>query len=188
MSDKILILKGHLYCIKNQSTQTMKSNFQYTSWQAIILVFLRFLIGWHFLYEGVVKLMNPNWSSIGYLMDSKGFFSEMFISLAENRELMPIIDMINIWGLIAIGLGLILGCFTRVATVSGIVLLLLYYLSHPPFVGAKYILPDEGSYLFVNKTLIEIFALAVLLVFPTGKIAGLDRLIFRKKNQREQAV
>jgi len=35
----------------------------------------------------------------------------------------------------------------------------------------------EGTYLWVNKTLIEIFAMAVLLVFPTGRIFGLDRLI-----------
>ena len=53
---------------------------------------------------------------------------------------------------------------------SGIALLSFYYLSHPPFVGANYVLPNEGSYLYVNKTLIEIFSLAVVLVFPTGKI------------------
>jgi hypothetical protein len=31
----------------------------------------------------------------------------------------------------------------------------------------------------VNKNLIEIFAMAVLLVFPTGKIAGLDSIIWK---------
>ena len=34
----------------------------------------------------------------------------------------------------------------------------------------------EGSYLFVNKTLIEGVAVLVLLSFDTGRIAGLDRL------------
>jgi thiosulfate dehydrogenase [quinone] large subunit len=159
----------------------MKISNQYTKWQASLLVVMRILIGWHFLYEGVVKLFNPNWSSIGYLMDSKGIFSGFFISLAENHNAMPIIDFLNIWGLIAIGLGLILGCFTRVATISGIVLLFFYYLSHPPIIGADYVLPNEGSYLYVNKTLIEIAALSVLLVFPTGKIVGIDRLIFNKR-------
>ena len=47
----------------------------------------------------------------------------------------------------------------------------------------KYALPSEGSYLFINKNLIEIFALAVLLVFPTGKYIGLDRLIALWRNQ-----
>ncbi len=89
----------------------------------------------------------------------------------------------NMWGLIAIGLGLILGCFSRIALSGGIVLLLFYYLSLPPFVGLKYGLPMEGSYLIVNKNLIEMVTLIVLLLFPTSKIVGIDRLIFRRKNK-----
>jgi thiosulfate dehydrogenase [quinone] large subunit len=76
-----------------------------------------------------------------------------------------------------------LGLGTRWATLGGIVLIGLYYLSHPPFIGAKYALPSEGSYLFINKNLIEVFALAVLLVFPTGKYIGLDRLIALWRSQ-----
>ena len=160
----------------------MSNKINYTNWQAILLVFLRVLIGWHFLYEGLVKLMNPNWTSVGYLMDSKGFLSGFYYFLAGNATIIQIVDFLNVWGLIAIGLGLILGFLTQIATVSGIVLLAFYYLSHPPLVGAKYALPEEGSYLYVNKTLIEMFALAVLLVFPTGVIMGIDRLLFRKKH------
>jgi len=59
---------------------------------------------------------------------------------------------LNIAGLVLIGLGLILGSFTRLATIGGIILLAFYYLSHPPFIGLKYILPMEGSYLVVSKT------------------------------------
>ncbi|GAG09256.1 unnamed protein product, partial [marine sediment metagenome] len=40
--------------------------------------------------------------------------------------------------------------------------------------------PVEGSYLIVNKNLIEMCALFVLTIFPTGTIIGLDRLIFLK--------
>ena len=43
---------------------------------------------------------------------------------------------------------------------------------------------NEGTYLIVNKTLIEAAAVCVLLVFNTGAIAGLDLLWTRKKNQR----
>jgi len=84
------------------------------------------------------------------------------------------------WGLLLIGLGLMLGLFTRLSVICGIVLLSFYFLSHPPLAGIQYIIPQEGSYLLVNKTLIEIIALCVLLVFPTGQIAGIDRF-FRKK-------
>jgi thiosulfate dehydrogenase [quinone] large subunit len=144
----------------------------------ILLVALRILIGWHFLYEGLVKLTNPNWSSVSYLLDSQGFLKGLYYSLANNPTMLQAVDFLNIWGLILIGLGLILGIFSRPAIISGIVLLAFYYFSHPPFIGLKYAVPNEGAYLAVNKILIELAALAVLLVFPTSREFGLDRFIF----------
>jgi thiosulfate dehydrogenase (quinone) large subunit len=145
------------------------------------LVALRVLIGWHFLYEGMVKLANPNWSSAAYLLDSQGWFKGVFYWMADNPALLNIIDFLNIYGLVAIGTCLILGLITPVAITGGVILLALYYLSHPPFTGLKYGLPTEGSYLLVNKTLIEMVALIILAYFPTGRYIGLDRLIFKTK-------
>ena len=65
-------------------------------------------------------------------------------------------------------------------TLSGIVLLAMYYLSHPPFVGLQYSLPMEGNYLVVNKVLIELVAMVVLLIYPTGRVIGIDRLIIKR--------
>ncbi|MEM9671173.1 MAG: DoxX family membrane protein [Cyclobacteriaceae bacterium] len=164
--------------------KTLSQNYSPT--QRNLLVLLRVLIGWHFLYEGIVKLYNPSWSAAGYLNDSGGFLAPIFQSLASSATWVPIIDFLNTWGLIAVGLGLLLGLFTRVALVGGMALLGLYYLSHPPFIGAEYALPSEGSYLWVNKNLIELFAMAVLFVFPTSHLIGLDRLLqFRGKKQIE---
>jgi thiosulfate dehydrogenase (quinone) large subunit len=157
----------------------------YSRGQLTTLVILRMLIGWHLLYEGIVKLWNPNWSASGYLLDSKGLFSGLFFAMAGNPSVMKVVDFLNVWGLILVGLSLILGIFTRPAIIGGIVLLSLYYLSHPPLIGVKYALPSEGSYLLVNKNLIEIFALAVLLVFPTSRIIGIDRLWARAVNRKE---
>lgn len=155
---------------------------KYTRFQLFWLVTLRVMIGWHFLYEGMVKVVNPNWSSVGYLLDSEGFLQSFFYSLAANSNMVNVIDFLNIWGLIAIGLGLILGCFSRLALLSGILLLGFYYLSHPPFIGLKYSMPMEGSYLIVNKILIELSAMVVLLIFPTSKRIGIDRFIFKSKD------
>jgi len=154
--------------------------YEYSKWQFIWLVTLRVAIGWHFLYEGMVKVVNPNWSSVSYLLDSEGLLKGLFYRLAANPDILNIIDFLNVWGLIVIGLGLILGSFSRLAISSGIVLLGFYYISHPPFIGLKYALPMEGSYLIINKVLIELIALIVLLLFPTSKIIGLDRFILRK--------
>lgn len=149
----------------------------YSIIQRNLLVALRMLIGWHFLYEGIVKLWNPNWSAGGYLADSAGWFKNLFFWMAGNSSVLEVVDVLNVWGLILIGLALILGLFTRWALIGGIVLLAFYYLSHPALINVKYALPSEGSYLFVNKNLIEMVALAVLLVFPTSHLVGLDRFL-----------
>lgn len=152
-----------------------------TNCQLLWLVILRVAIGWHFLYEGITKILNPNWSAVGYLLDAKGFFSFFYHGLAANPQLLSVCNFMNEWGLTLIGLGLIMGTFTKIATYSGMLLLVFYYLSHPPFVGLTYAMPTEGSYLFVDKVFIEFCAMGVLALFPTGKYIGLDRLIFKRK-------
>ena len=152
-----------------------------SKWQLWSLVILRVAIGWHFLYEGIVKILNPNWSSIGFLMDSKGLFAGVFHSIAANPALLNIMDFINMWGLALIGAGLIVGLFTRIASIAGIILLAFYYLSHPAIIGANYAMPTEGAYLWVNKNLIELLTLWVIALFPTWRIIGMDRFLFKKK-------
>lgn len=146
------------------------------------LIILRIVIGWHFLYEGYVKLMNPGWSSIGYLKDSKGPFSEFFYFFASHPTILKVIDLLNEWGLSLIGLCLILGLSSRIAALGGMVLLSMYYLSHPPYTGLDYTVPSEGNYLLINKTLIEFCAMGVLSLFQTSRSIGMDRLLQRKNN------
>lgn len=160
----------------------------YSGFQTTVLVVLRILVGWHFFYEGLAKLLNPYWTAAGYLAESKWWFSGLFLNLAANPTALAFVDFLNSWGLVAIGLALMLGAFTRVFTVAAIVLLFLYYIAAPPFVGYVYSIPMEGSYLIVNKVLIELAAVFVLLAFPTSMSFGLDRLIFWKKSPEFQAL
>ncbi|WP_167618270.1 DoxX family membrane protein [Maribellus sediminis] len=153
----------------------------YSTKQLSALVILRFLIGWHMLYEGVHKLFTPGWSAQGFLSESQWIMSGFAKWIVSQQSVLTVVDFMNTWGLIAIGLGLILGLLTRIATVSGIILLLMYYFSTPPLIGLEYSIPTEGNYLIINKTLIEAAALLVILLFPTGAIIGLDRFVFKKK-------
>jgi thiosulfate dehydrogenase [quinone] large subunit len=159
----------------------MEKKANYTQAQLTVLVVFRLLIGWHFLYEGIAKLLNPYWSSAGYLLETKGIFSGLATSIVSSPAALKIVDFLNVWGLIAIGAALMAGVLTQASSIAGIVLLLLYYIFNPPFIGYTYANPAEGSYLIINKILIEMWALLVLILFPTGKIIGLDRLIFYKK-------
>jgi len=81
--------------------------------------------------------------------------------------------------LLVIGLSLILGLFTRVGLGLALALLSLFYLLYVPTLGIPQ--PNnEGTYLIVNKTLIEAAAVVVLLMFDTGRIAGLDFFLRRR--------
>ena len=145
------------------------------------LVILRVLIGWHILYEGVSKLINPYWSSAAYLLDSKWIFSGLAKTIVSNPTLLTISDYVNMWGLTLVGLCLLLGVFSRQAAILGMVFILLYYLFAPPFLGLDYSRPGEGSFIIVNKNLIEACALFVLYHFPTSHLIGLDRILFKSE-------
>lgn len=153
----------------------------YSNFQLIALVFLRVVTGWYFLYEGLAKLLSPGWTSYGYLMDSQGFFSEFFKSLGQNQTLMPVVDALNVYGLILIGLLLILGLFEKIGYIGALLLLVMYYLSHPASLNVTYLLPPEGSYLWINKNIVMMFAILVLMAFPSARRIGIDRFIFRNK-------
>lgn len=161
-----------------------KLHYPYNNIQLTFVVILRVLIGWYFLYEGLAKVFTPNWTAYGYLVDSKGLFSPIFRSIAENPDILAISDFINIWGLVIIGLLLILGLFEKLGYIGAAALLVLYYLAHPPLLNVEYIFPTEGSYLWVDKNLIMLLTVIVLYLFPTAKVIGIDRLIFNKNKAK----
>jgi len=151
--------------------------------QLLFLTVLRVAVGWHFLYEGVAKLMTPDWTSQGYLAVSKWIFAPVFRWIAETPLALAVVDFLNIWGLTLIGLGLMAGLLTRTAALSGILLIALYYVANPPFIGMDFGVMTEGNYLVVDKNLVELIALSVVAIFPTGAFLGLDRYVayLRKK-------
>jgi thiosulfate dehydrogenase [quinone] large subunit len=146
-------------------------------WPMIAITVMRVVVGWHFLYEGIAKLSSPTWSAAGYLKQARGPFADLFKGLASQPNLLDNANLITMWGLTIVGALLILGLFTRLASLGGIGFIVLFYLANPPFVGYFYSLPTEGSYLIVNKNLVELCALVVILVTGSGRFAGLDRIV-----------
>lgn len=154
---------------------------EYSKGKLISLVLLRLAIGWHFFYEGMVKVLNPAWTAKAYLLDSGGFAKPFFEWIAFNPSLLAISDFVNAWALTLVGFFLLLGWWVRPAAIAGMLLLGMYYLSHPPFPGIEYLFPIDGNYFIVDKTMVELFALGVLLSFPTSHIIGLERLLKKSK-------
>lgn len=145
---------------------------KYSKIQTIILVLLRLVVGYHFLFEGMDKLFNPDWTSVGFLLQSNWLFADIFHSLVESSIILAVVDFMNIWGQILIGIGLILGLFSTWAAYAGALLIFFYYIAIPPFIN---------SYTFIDKNLLELFAFLVLAVFPTSQIIGIDLLINKLK-------
>ena len=143
---------------------------------------LRIAIGWHFLYEGVTKLMMmPSWSSVDYLQASSWIFAPFFHWIADSPSVLLAVDWINIICLIFAGASLIFGLIERIGTAIGMSLLFLYWLSNPPFISNDFNTISEGHYLVINKNIVELLALLILFLFPTGKFLGIPVLF--KKNR-----
>lgn len=149
-----------------------------------LLTGLRILVGWHFLYEGITKLMIPGWSAKIYLMGSNWIFSDLFHRMADSPAIMKAVDFLNIWGLILIGLSLFIGLLVRWSSVAGAVLLLFYFVAYPPIPGYTFGSVAEGSYMWVNKTLIEFVILLIFTALPADYFFGADRLIKRWKEEK----
>jgi thiosulfate dehydrogenase (quinone) large subunit len=143
----------------------------------LAITFLRILVGWHFFYEGLTKLNAPSWTAAGFLKQAKGPFASQFHALAANPNMLANSDQITMWLLTIVGACLILGLFTRLACLGGIAFLLMVYFAAPPWIGYFYTVPTEGSYLIVNKNLIEAAALAVIFFTGSGLVYGLDRIL-----------
>ena len=143
----------------------------------IAITLLRVVIGWHFLYEGVSKLTSTTWSAAGYMKASRGPLAEFFRWIASQPHLLDNANLITMYGLTIVGVLLMLGLFTRLAAAGGIAFILLFYLCNPPFIGYFYAIPTEGTYLIVNKNLVELCALVVILLTGTGRFAGLDGIV-----------
>ena len=174
--------------IESYNLHTMKEKTNNGAGRMLAVSILRVLIGWHFLYEGIIKILNPSWTAKEFLLGSRGLFSGLFHWIASGDQVMQVVDFLNAWGLTFIGLALILGLFTRTAAWSGVVLLSMYYLAYIPWGYNLYGTPSEGSYLLVNKTLIELVALVVVGVFSGLQQYKLENLFETLKNRSSDSA
>jgi thiosulfate dehydrogenase [quinone] large subunit len=161
---------------------------KYTQLQMIALALLRVMIGWHFLYEGLAKMLKTNWSASSFLQQARGPLAGFFHWMAGSPDILNYVNLMNKWGLILIGTGLIVGCLTRTASIAGMLLILLYYFCNPPFVGYFYSIPAEGSYLIINKNLVEAAALLVTFTLASGRYYGIDQIFHTIRFSRRAAA
>jgi uncharacterized membrane protein YphA (DoxX/SURF4 family) len=151
----------------------------------VLLTGVRIVIGWHFLYEGLAKLFTAGgWSSADFLRQSNWLLSDGFHWIADNPAALKAVDLLNVYGLILIGLGLFLGVFTRIASAAGAMLVGLYYVAAPPLIGSAGETIGGGHFLIVDRNLIEILTLGLILLAPRRMFYGIDSLVSCLKERR----
>jgi thiosulfate dehydrogenase [quinone] large subunit len=144
---------------------------------------LRIIVGGHLFFAGMIKLINPGWSSLPFLENARIPF---FRLIANNEGFIQVIDTINVWGLILIGAFLVIGVWDRVAAIGGTILLSFYYFAYPPFQLLSDYKPGIEPAFIVNATLIEILVLVLLIAVPTGRVFGLTGLMSERKVKKEE--
>ena len=135
--------------------------------QRVSLLLLRLSLGWMYLWAGITKVVDPNWSAAGYLQGAKTF-PALFHWFA-SPALLPLTNFLNAWGLTLLGVSLILGLCVRWTAPFGIALMVLYYL-----VILQFPYPNVNSFI-VDEHFIYVVGLITLMAFNAGKFWGLDK-------------
>ncbi|MFB6124356.1 MAG: DoxX family protein [Halanaeroarchaeum sp.] len=134
-------------------------------WAAYWLAFVRVLVGWMMLHAGLEKLMY-GFSAKGYLLfASKGTVLGPVLQLfGSNPTLLAFTNFMIPVGEFLIGLGVLLGALTRLASYFGAFLMTFFY-----FTNAGW---ENGM---VNGDLMVLLMFITVAVFGAGRVWGIDQ-------------
>lgn len=144
----------------------------------ISVCLLRLAMGILFLYSAITKLVDPQWTASTYIADAHTFHGMYEWMIASER--IGVINALAKWGELLIGIALITGMSVRIASVSGILMMFLYYFPvlQFPYAGAHGYIVDEH----IIYALIFFFFLQV----DASDYFGLGGLIRRKTKVGDQ--
>lgn len=134
-------------------------------WTSYWMVFLRLIVGWWFLGAGLSKIVENGvfYDAHGWMMyAAEGTLIYPITSwFAANAVWLP--NLMIPWGELAIGLGLIVGCLTRLAAANGAILMFFFYFGNA-----------DWGHGFVNGDLMGLLLFLTLIVFGAGRVFGID--------------
>jgi len=137
-----------------------------TTTQKFLLLLIRFSLGWIFLYSGLHKVLDPEWTSAGFLSGATNLTG--FFSFFLQDSVLPIVDFLNAWGQTVLGLSLILGFLVRFSAPLGALLMILYWLPQI----------ETWDWSVVDSHIVYAAALLFLAAVGAGKFWGFDKRIF----------
>lgn len=139
------------------------------SLRAIILL-LRVVLGLDFFYLGFSALFNP---SLGTDIRARSFgnlYTWLAGPMTVGQSNWAWIQPIAQWAFLIIGICLVLGLLTRLASIAGIILALLSYLPTLSFAAFN-------AVQFINDEVIVVICLLIIIFANAGAYLGLDNFI-----------
>lgn len=138
-------------------------------WAAYWLAFLRVLVGTMFLHAGMDKFLADQPFDAGWWLTgsaSEGILAPVMIWFGQNAP--GVVNVMIPLGELLIGIGLIVGGLTRLASFFGAILMFFFYFGNADW--------EHG---FVNGDLLTLVLFITLLVFGAGRVWGLDAYLER---------
>lgn len=150
-------------------------------YRGIGVLLARVTVGWVFFYAGIEKLFGAQpFTAVGFLkFGTIGTTAEkvadgtivnpthaFWVDLAGNGTLMPIINVLVLFGEVAIGAALIVGLATRFASVAGFLMMGLFWIAAWDF--------SHGVVEYHSVLAIVTLALGII---GAGEYFGLDAIV-----------
>jgi thiosulfate dehydrogenase [quinone] large subunit len=131
---------------------------------------LRLMMGLAFFQSGVDKVLSGSFGAAGYLTNAPAAngspVADLFVSMGTTPWFVDFVNVAVPWGEVFIGLGLIVGAFTRLAAFFGAFMMLLFYLGN-----------WEISHGYINGDFAYMLTFLAVAAFGAGRILGLDAYI-----------
>ena len=131
---------------------------------------LRLMMGLAFLQSGVDKILSGSFSAAGYLQNAppanNSPVADLFVAMGETPWFVDFVNVAVPWGEVLIGLGLLVGCLTRLAAFWGAFMMLTFYLGN-----------WDISHGYINGDFAYMLVFLSVAAFGAGRILGLDSYI-----------
>ncbi|MUW15745.1 DoxX family membrane protein [Halorubrum sp. CBA1125] len=133
---------------------------------------LRLMMGLAFLQAGTGKLLGGEFSAAGYLANAPAAngspFADLFVAMSQTGLFMDFVNVAVPWGQVLIGLGLLVGCLTRLAAFWGAFMMVLFYFGN-----------WDVAHGYINGDFAYMLVFLSVAAFGAGRILGLDAYIER---------
>ncbi len=144
----------------------------------ISVFLLRLAMGVLFIYSAITKFIDPQWTAATYIADAHTFHGMYQWMIAPER--IGAINALAKWGELLIGISLVAGMTVRIASVSGILMMFLYYFPVLQF-------PHAGPHGYiVDEHIIYALIFFFFLQVDASDYFGLGGLIRRKTKVGDQ--